>query len=208
MRIPYAFTSFYSSIYARFFNPIPSSLSLVFTPVSPWSNPAADRLIATKEEVINLRNRFEAELERQAAKAARLAAAASNGNKSLVKGGRTKRERQERDRERAARLEIQRQQRLAKAITAGPAANTGVQTPTESVESAPLSAADALATPTGAGGGKTKSKKKKRSALANASNPHHLRNYVPPDSRTAPRAIVMRQPSTLRTPSRLCPSSS
>lgn len=32
---------------------------------------------------------------------------------------------------------------------------------------------------TGAAPAKSRSKKKKRSALANASNPHHLRNYVP-----------------------------
>ncbi|PFH50994.1 hypothetical protein AMATHDRAFT_75195 [Amanita thiersii Skay4041] len=69
-----------------------------FTFVCPSAT--ADRLIATKEEVAMLRNRFEAELARQAAKAEQLAAS-------------------------------------------------------------------------------SRGKKKKRSALANASNPHHLRNYVP-----------------------------
>ncbi len=39
---------------------------------------AADRLIATKEEVAMLRKRFEVELERQAAKAAKMAVAAAN----------------------------------------------------------------------------------------------------------------------------------
>ncbi|KAF8184407.1 hypothetical protein BJ912DRAFT_974741 [Pholiota molesta] len=121
----------------------------------------ADRLIATKEEV---------ELE---------LAAAANGTgtngKSAVKatGGRGKRERQERDRERAERA-----QQRAKATR-----ERGDQTP-DSVDSAAGSVvvgsnASAGGAP-GAGGGKAKNgKKKKRSALANASNPHHLRNYVP-----------------------------
>jgi hypothetical protein len=152
---------------------------------------AADRLIATKEEVATLRKRFEVELERQAAKAAKLAvAAAANGTgtngKSAVKatGGRGKRERQERDRERAERA-----QQRAKATVAGNGGaggggeRRGDQTP-DSVDSAGGSVvvgsnASAGGAP-GAGGGKAKNgKKKKRSALANASNPHHLRNYVP-----------------------------
>ncbi|KAF8880180.1 hypothetical protein BD779DRAFT_1549831 [Infundibulicybe gibba] len=88
----------------------------------------ADRLIATKEEVAMLRNRFEAELARQAAKAAKLAAA-SKATPRPVKGNRQKRVQQ-------------------RARTAG--------NPNEQTRG-----------------------KKKRAALANASNPHHLRNYVP-----------------------------
>ncbi len=58
----------------------------------------------------------------------------------------------------------------------------GDQTP-ESVESQAVSVdpgANGASGGGGGGGGKSKNgKKKKRSALANASNPHHLRNYVP-----------------------------
>ena len=112
-----------------------------------------------------LRKRFEVELERQAAKAAKLAVASTNGGKSFGKAGRSKRERQERDRER-----VERAQHRAKAITGTTGPVGGDQSP-ESVDSG-----IAL----GGGGGKAKNgKKKKRSALANASNPHHLRNYVP-----------------------------
>ncbi|KAG5641588.1 hypothetical protein DXG03_004689, partial [Asterophora parasitica] len=79
---------------------------------------AADRLIATKEEVASLRKRFEAELARQASKAAKMS------SRSLGSG------------------------------------SNGAGT-------------------SGKGGKNRRGKKKKRSALANASNPHHLRNYVP-----------------------------
>ncbi|KIM44801.1 hypothetical protein M413DRAFT_442769 [Hebeloma cylindrosporum] len=129
----------------------------------------ADRLIATKEEVAMLRKRFEVELERQAAKAAKMAVASANGGKGFGKGGRGKRERQERDRER-----VERAQQRAKAITAGAGTGDmrGDQTP-ESIDSG------VGANTLGIGGKAKNGKKKKRSALANASNPHHLRNYVP-----------------------------
>src|SRR5215471_3323916 len=61
---------------------------------------ASERLISTKEEVAMLRSRFEAELARQAAKAAKLAAA----NKlisSLPQKGRTKRAERTQQRARA-----------------------------------------------------------------------------------------------------------
>jgi hypothetical protein len=69
---------------------------------------AADRLITTKEEIATLRKRFEAELERQAARAAKLAVAASDSGKPLAKTGRGKRERQERERDRVARAARQK----------------------------------------------------------------------------------------------------
>ncbi|KAF9523379.1 hypothetical protein CPB83DRAFT_862994 [Crepidotus variabilis] len=136
----------------------------------------ADRLIATKEEVATLRKRFEAELARQAAKAAKLAVAAASG-KALAKGsGRAKREKQEREREKAAAARIEKQKNL-KAITNGELTPDSAISRTTSMSGNQLS--DALGF-LGSGGGKVKtSKKKKRSALANASNPHHLRNYVP-----------------------------
>ena len=94
-----------------------------------------------------LRNRFEAELARQATKAAKMAAA-SRLMSSLPSKGRSKR--------------ADRAQQKARAITSGKGAE-----PSESV--------DQTLTGIKARGGK----KKKRSTLANASNPHHLRNYVP-----------------------------
>lgn len=99
-----------------------------------------------------LRNRFEAELERQAAKAVKLAAASKMMSMPSSKS-RTKRS----DR--------------ARAIVGGeqPPTHTQqqhAQATTEFVEQT-------------LGSLKPRGKKKKRSALANASNPHHLRNYVP-----------------------------
>lgn len=124
--------------------PLPAS---EFTFVCPSAT--ADRLIATKEEVTMLRNRFEEELERQAAKAVKLAAASRMMN-SLTSKGRSKRE---------------RAQQRARTITNGKPPS--VEQTAEFLDQALI------------GGTKPRGKKKKRSALANASNPHHLRNYVP-----------------------------
>lgn len=99
-----------------------------------------------------LRNRFEAELERQAAKAVKLAAASKLMSMPSSKS-RTKRS----DR--------------ARAITGGE--HTQTQTHTQQQQAATEYVEQTL------GGVKPRGKKKKRSALANASNPHHLRNYVP-----------------------------
>lgn len=130
-------------------------------------NVAADRLITTKEEVVKLRKRFETELQRQAGKAAKLAVASSDG---VAKTGRAKRERRERERDRAARAAT-----LKKAKSNTPTEDQIPQV-VDSEDVPPETGLDLEA------GGKAKSKtgkKKKRSALANASNPHHLRNYVP-----------------------------
>lgn len=144
---------------------------------------AADRLIATKEEVAMLRKRFEVELERQAAKAAKMAVAAANSsaNKGVARatGGRGKRERQERDRERAEKAQQRVKANTTGDATGGAVKNRGGDQTPESVESQAVSV-DPSANGAAGGGGKSKNgKKKKRSALANASNPHHLRNYVP-----------------------------
>jgi hypothetical protein len=93
-----------------------------------------------------LHSRFEAELSRQAAKAAEAArqnALATESGTVAKRGDRT-----------------QQRSRTSGALT-GPNPANGF-----------LDAA-------GAGAKSRTSKKKKRSALANASNPHHLRNYVP-----------------------------
>ncbi|KAH9893543.1 hypothetical protein C8Q73DRAFT_697389 [Cubamyces lactineus] len=116
----------------------------------------SDRLVATKEEVAQLHSRFEEELARQAAKAAeaaKQAAAAAADNRGLN----------------------------------GPVAKRTDRTK-QGAGSGKAAGSDSKADPTQPGGAGTgtgtksggkSGKKKKRSALANASNPHHLRNYVP-----------------------------
>ncbi|KAF7371092.1 hypothetical protein MSAN_00744000 [Mycena sanguinolenta] len=131
-----------------------------FTFAVPCST--ADRLIATKEEVTMLRGRFEAELARQAAKAAKLAAA--NKLMSSLPAKSTKQKR-------GNRTQSSRVARTSSAQTT----TTNTSSPVKNADTD--SGVDALlglgTTP------KPRGKKKKRSALANASNPHHLRNYVP-----------------------------
>lgn len=135
-----------------------------------FTTTAANRLIITKEETAILRKRFEAELERQVSRAAKVAVTANDGGKPLTNSSRGKRERQERERDRAARAA--RQKKAKSNVTATD------QTP-DLVETQIVPPATGLGTEAG-GKVKTKTgKKKKRSALANASNPHHLRNYVP-----------------------------
>lgn len=118
---------------------------------------ASDRLIATKDEVVVLHARFEAELVRQAAKAAeaaKQAAAAALNSGPLAK-----------------RADRSKQGRASQA-TDGKGTVADQTLP-----------------------GNTKGRgKKKRSALANASNPHHLRNYVPsrlPNSQAAATLAVV-----------------
>jgi len=111
---------------------------------------ASDRRIATKEEVALLRSRFEAELTRQAAKAAEAAAQARQAALAATTSLRAKGNRA--------------QQR---ARTVGMLGANGGDERAEFLDQALL-------------GAKSRgSKKKKRSALAIASNPHHRRNYVP-----------------------------
>ncbi|KAI9067972.1 hypothetical protein FKP32DRAFT_1600863 [Trametes sanguinea] len=116
-----------------------------------YNSATSERLVATKEEVAMLHSRFEEELARQAAKAAEAAkqAAAATMNGPVAK--RTDRTKQG-----------------ARTASSGKGA-AGDQKG---------SAVDSAAVPGGTAKGKG-GKKKKRSALANASNPHHLRNYVP-----------------------------
>ena len=137
-----------------------------------------------------LRHQFEVELERQATKAAKLAVAAAGGGR-LVKagGGRAKREKTERERERAHQKASERAQQRARNTGGGSSNNDQTaefSDPLAKVGADGLSGGgDVIGGGKGGengavGGGKTKTgKKKKRSALANASNPHHLRNYVP-----------------------------
>lgn len=106
---------------------------------------ASERVRATSDEVAGLQARFEAELSRQAAKAAEAARQAALAVTQMQKNQGGGRNRQ-------------------RSRTSAQVAADGDESPTSS---------DRVL------GTKSKSKKKKRSALANASNPHHLRNYVP-----------------------------
>lgn len=92
-----------------------------------------------------LRSRFEAELARQAAKAAKLAAANKLISLLPQKSARPK--------------------RAERARNGGVSGGQGGEQAAEFLDQSL--------------GMKARGKKKKRSALANASNPHHLRNYVP-----------------------------
>ena len=140
-----------------------------------------------------LRHQFEVELERQATKAAKMAVAAAGGGKLMkAGGGRAKREKTERERERAHQKASERAQQRAR-ITGGgnnnsdqtaefldPPAKVGADGSPGGGEDRDVVGGGKGGENGGVGGGKAKTgKKKKRSALANASNPHHLRNYVP-----------------------------
>jgi hypothetical protein len=130
-----------------------------------------------------LRGRFEAELARQAAKAAKLAAA----NKLMAALPATKAHRQKRS-------------GRSRTTATGTTTNTTTTTTTTTVPTAPKADLDGALL-----GLKPRGKKKKRSALANASNPHHLRNYVPsrlphsgqPNPNTGNNANVQANPNDL-----------
>ncbi|CAK5268057.1 unnamed protein product [Mycena citricolor] len=119
----------------------------------------AERLVSTKEEVAALRSRFEAELARQAAKAAKMAAA----NKLMSNLPSSKSSKQKR----GSKTQTRARPTNINQPTSTTASTTTNSPTTENVDPATMM------------GIKTRGKKKKRSALANASNPHHLRNYVP-----------------------------
>lgn len=119
---------------------------------------ATGRLVATRAEVSNLVDKFQSELDRQvaaAAQAAREAAAANNEAMSKATSAKSQRMR-------SSDARVNGQSRPG-AINGG--APALASTPDPATAGLPQS--------------KSRSKKKKRSALANASNPHHLRNYVP-----------------------------
>ena len=135
-----------------------------------------------------LRHQFEVELERQATKAAKLAVAAAGGGRLMkAGGGRAKREKTEKERERAHQKASERAKQRAR-ITGGdqtaevlePVTKVGADGLTGGGEGRDVGGGGKGGENGAVGGGKVKTgKKKKRSALANASNPHHLRNYVP-----------------------------
>ncbi|KAK7031693.1 hypothetical protein R3P38DRAFT_2774186 [Favolaschia claudopus] len=145
-------------------------LECEFTFAVPSST--ADRLIATKEEVAMLRGRFEAELAKQAAKAAKYAAA-NKLMSSLPASGKSKK--------RGSRAQSSRVSRSANYSTnSALTTTTNTSAASQKTNGDMDSGLDSASALLGLGAPpKPRGKKKKRSALANASNPHHLRNYVP-----------------------------
>lgn len=115
--------------------------------------------MATKQEVARLRDRFEAELQRQAAVTAKAAAQQRAAAASVSKSSARSAKRALREQERSSALRSR-----AKENHASPQISETTSDPIGATAS------------TGTG---KRNKKKKRSALANASNPHHLKNYVP-----------------------------
>ncbi|KAI0077765.1 hypothetical protein K474DRAFT_1051294 [Panus rudis PR-1116 ss-1] len=159
-RLALAYKDFYSQLYshAQDVSPRKPLPEADFTFVC--HSATSDRLIATKEEVAALHARFEAELSRQAARAAEAAKQAAAAHNKSQGGKRSDRSKQSRS-----------------SSGRGPGSTTtNSTTGPATVGSDPKATKDLDPNllPSGRSG-----KKKKRSALANASNPHHLRNYVP-----------------------------
>ncbi|KAF8579916.1 hypothetical protein K439DRAFT_1358404 [Ramaria rubella] len=156
---------------------IPDRRNMIAAPTAEFTflcpSPTSERLISTREEVAILHSRFEAELSRQAAKAAEAVRQNALAMESISVAKRDSRN--------------QQRSRSSGTIT-GPNSNNG------------------LTEMSGTGAKPRTSKKKKRSALANASNPHHLRNYVPsriPHSgQTAPQGAVNNQNLVSPSPTR------
>jgi hypothetical protein len=113
---------------------------------------ASERLIATRAEYTVLCDRFEHELEQQREKVV------ESAKESTTTGGRRRGSSGD-----GATVAKRNEPAMRKA-----------RTTTQSVQDAETTAVSKSPSST-----KTSGKKKKRSALANASNPHHLRNYVP-----------------------------
>jgi hypothetical protein len=124
--------------------------------LSNQNKSATERLIAMRAEVTILVEKFQKELDRQATAAAQAARQAAANSEALSKASSAKSQR------------TRPSESTKSANNANPRGTGGGALTSNGNESAP-----------GLVPSKGKSKKKKRSALANASNPHHLRNYVP-----------------------------
>ena len=152
---------------------------------------ATDRTALTRIQVEDLKNKFEKELLRQASAAAKATKNAITKTTTIMKEGNGK----------AAKPHVSHNQKKVQ-----PAA-----TRVEEQHSTRIRAEAAKSHPnreTGPANNSAKSdnknkKKKKRSALANASNPHHLRNYVPsrlPNSGPTATALAARAAQNLISP--------
>lgn len=132
---------------------------------------AAERLAAVQEEVANLRNLFGMELARQTTKAAKVASETSKGS-----GGGSGKSGKKRASQRA---------RTMTNAKSGEQQAEFLEMPQKGLDASGQQQAQPEQAAQGQGQGQSqtstpkKGKKKKRSTLANASNPHHLRNYVP-----------------------------
>ncbi|KAF9448919.1 hypothetical protein P691DRAFT_704036 [Macrolepiota fuliginosa MF-IS2] len=125
-------------------------------------------LVAMQAKVANLRNLFGAELARQAAKAAKSATGTTKGG-GLGKLG--KKRAQQRARTMMNAKSGEQQAEFLEMPQKG--SNGSSQQQAQPQQASPNQGNQSQApTP-------KKGKKKKRSTMANASNPHHLRNYVP-----------------------------
>ncbi|KAE9390447.1 hypothetical protein BT96DRAFT_959787 [Gymnopus androsaceus JB14] len=118
----------------------------------------ADRLSATKQEVATLRRRFENELARQASRAAAASRAVARASASPAKSSKKRGDRARTTTTGTKKLRDQPAEFL------DPSRDTTMPMPVPVPSNTKTQG---------------RGKKKKRSALANASNPHHLRNYVP-----------------------------
>ncbi|KAJ3718735.1 hypothetical protein C8R42DRAFT_697262 [Lentinula raphanica] len=147
----------------------------------------SERLLATKKEVAILRRRFEEELARQTSNAAsstathRPAATSVNSKSSRSKRGDRGRTDKKPRGQRNEYSNSSESNQISGAGGGGLMTSSAATTTTSPQQQQQLVAEDnagntnnANVKPTSRSG-----KKKKRSALANASNPHHLRNYVP-----------------------------
>ncbi|KAF8993801.1 hypothetical protein BDQ17DRAFT_1431507 [Cyathus striatus] len=143
-----------------------------------------DRFITTNAEAAVLSKRIKAEQERQAEKAAKLAAAnKASSQHASSKGSRRSKRVQQRARtitsgkgaagEQTAEF-LDHSNGTGNEGVGGGGGGGGVNAGGgQAAAGVPMNTANANSKSRGGG------KKKKRSALANASNPHHLRNYVP-----------------------------
>jgi len=149
---------------------------------------ATDRTTVTRTQVEDLKNKFEKELLRQASAAAKATKNAISKMTTTTKGGNGKAAKphvshnQKKVQPGATRAEEQSTRVRPEAAKSHPNRETGLANSAKSDKN---------------------KKKKKRSALANASNPHHLRNYVPsrlPNSGPTATALAARAAQNLISP--------
>ncbi len=148
---------------------------------------ATDRTALTRIQVEDLKNRFEKELLRQAKAAAEAAKNAITKATATNEGN-----------GKAVKQHVSHHQKKVQPATRAEEQH-GVRSPPAAAKASPNSETGGLANSAKS----SKNKKKKRSALANASNPHHLRNYVPsrlPNSEPTATALPARSAQNLISP--------
>jgi hypothetical protein len=126
-------------------------------------------LVTLQQDVANLRNLFGTELARQAAKVAKSTAGTGKSSGGGGTGKMGKKRAQQRARTILSAKSGEQQAEFLEMPQKGVDSSSGQQPLIQ-----PPEVSQTSSTPT-----PKKGKKKKRSTMANASNPHHLRNYVP-----------------------------